>query len=232
MSMAISMASVQLHSAVAAAVIPFTSRSASGLPSCTEYVHAAFLSRLSSMTRPPEMPPTCLPACQPCLPACLPTCLPACLPTGAEHRLVRFPYWLGASIISHPTARDTRPDPSYPVLQACPTGAGRRPVVAPPSDDHLVLVVGWSHTSNGSLNYYILLGTPQPVSGPSVLGHLRKGKPPILAPGPYVLSTSQHPSNPAEDPGPFFETAAVGRFTSWVVQSCFCLSGGLKLVGG
>lgn len=77
-----------------------------------------------------------------------------------------------------------------------------RPAVAPPSDHRLVLALGWSDTSNGSLNYDIVLGTPQPVSGPSVLGRFRKGVPPQPWHRPHTQYSA--PSNPAtqQSPGP------------------------------
>lgn len=120
-------------------------------------------------------------------------------------------------IISHPTARDTRLDPVLS-SECAPQGAGGRcPAVAPPSDHHLVLALGWSDTSNGSLNYDIVFGTPQPVSGPSVLGRLRKGTPPQSWHRPHT----QHPTTTTQQssraPGLFFETAAVGWLMIWPV---------------
>lgn len=176
------------------------------------------------MTSTPEGLPNCEPACQ-----------PACT-YGAVHRLVCFPCGLGASI-SHPTARDTRPDPShhrlaFPVLQARACGPGRRPAVAPPSDDYLVLVLGWSHTSNGSLNYYLVFRNTTACFRSLRPGPFAKGDPANPGTGSNILSTCSQPGNPAETRDLFFETAAVGWLTMWTVPSCFCLSGGLKLVGG
>lgn len=136
-------------------------------------------------------------------PEVLPTCEPACT-YGAVHRLVCFHCWLGASI-SHPTARDTRPDPSHhrlacPVLQACPCGPGRRPAVAPPSDDYLVLVLGWSHTSNGSLNYYIVFRNTTACFRCLRPGPFAKWDAANPGTGPNIqhLLAPQQPSNPTE----------------------------------
>lgn len=182
MSMAILMALVQLHFGVlcCSGCSHSSYLTISGRPAIVhkKHVHGASLEGLS-MTRPPENAHYLRARAFPAV---------LCASTGLFPRLA----WC-----IHQPSNSTRLIPSTigPVLsfQPCPTGAGRRPAVAPPSDDHLVLVLGWSHTSNGSLNYYILLGTPQPVSDPSVLGRLRKGTP--ANPGTSsILSTTQQPS--------------------------------------
>lgn len=100
------MALVQLqHAVAAAAVIPFASRSATGLPSCTRHARVASSSRLEHDKSTPGMLPTCKPA------------------YGAVHRLVCFPCWLGASssaIQQHETRDLTRPITTHNlVLRVC-----------------------------------------------------------------------------------------------------------------
>lgn len=165
----------------------------------------------------------------------LPACQPAhkrCASTGS------FPLW--AWCVHHQPSNSTRhetgPVPSPPVL-SCPASVLHRGPSPPCCRASIRRPLGLgrglvahlkrqSKLLHSSRNTTACFRSLRP--GPSAKGDAA----PIPAPAPDALSTSQHPSNPAVPPGPFFETAAVGWLTGWMVQSCFCLSCGLKLVGG
>lgn len=114
------------------------------------------------MTRPPSENAPWAPylrmRAQASPPAHQPTSLPAVL---CVHRLVCFLCWLGASIqpSNSSTRHETRliPSTTGPMLPSIRAPQGQAAAVlpaAPPSDD--LLALGWSHTSNGSLNYTVL----------------------------------------------------------------------------
>lgn len=158
--------------------------------------------------------------------------LPASLPAA----LCIDPY-LAKRIISHPTtARDTRLDPTsgIPSSECAPQGARGRPPccrasIRPPPGLGPGLVGHFKRQSklrHRSRNTTACFRSLRP--GPFSKG----GAAPTLAPAPYSILSTQQPSRA---PGLFFETAAVGWLMSWPVgrsHLAFCLSRGLKLVGG
>lgn len=135
---------------VAAAVIPLTSRSASGLPLCTKSMYSTGSLR-SVLGRPEHDKPTgkfSLSAGE----------------SAGESAVLCIHWSVSYVSLVHPSAiqqqHETR-DQTHPITTCPKLPSNRAPqgqvaghAVAPPSDDRLVLVLGWSHTSNGSLNYY------------------------------------------------------------------------------
>lgn len=131
---------------VAAAVIPLTSRSASGLPSCTKSMYRTGSLR-SVLGRPEHDKPTGKFSLSAGEPAVL------CIDWSVSHVSLVRP---SAIQQQHETRDQTHPITTCPKLPSNRARQGQvaGPAVAPPSDDRLVLVLGWSHISNGSLNYY------------------------------------------------------------------------------
>lgn len=202
------MALVQLQSAVVAAVILFfPSRSAGSLPSCTNHVHVASSSSSSSSGLEHDDKHTL--AHQKCSLTCLPASLPAALCID--------PY-LAKRIISHPTARDTRLDPTSGILssECAPQGARGRPPccrasIRPPPGLGPGLVGHFKRQSklrHRSRNTTACFRSLRP--GPFSKGDAAQ----TLAPAPYSIVNTQQPRRA---PGLLFETAAVGWLMSWPV---------------
>lgn len=87
-------------------------------------------------------------------------CLRAGVPAG-EPAVLCIDWSVSYVSLVHPSAIHETRDQTHPITTCpklpsnrAPQGQVAGPAVAPPSDDRLVLVLGWSHTSNGSLNYY------------------------------------------------------------------------------
>lgn len=175
---------------VAAAVIPLTSRSASGLPLCTKSmytVQGAYGASLGgpSMTSPPGN--------SPCLRASLRASLRCCASTGLFPMLA----WCIHQPSNSSTRHETRLIPSPPVLNYHPTvphstGAGRRPCCRASIRRPLGLGPGLvTHFKRQSKLLHIVLGTTQPVSDPSVLGRPSKGD---ARQSWHRLHTQHHPA--------------------------------------